>query len=103
MLVISFAVHLLFLLAFGSQAIFKGSVPKLPFVSQEIAAEAVTETAPPPLEEEVPVEETTADPFAQEAPESAAEESAPALQMLTVVGGANWAPAIPKNAPEPVS
>ena len=100
-LVISFAVHLLFLLAFGSVAIFKGSIPKLPFVSQDIAPEAVTETAPPPPEQEMaPVEETTADPFAQELPEpSPAEESAPALEMLTVVGGASWAPAIPKNAP----
>ena len=99
-LVISFAVHLLFLLAFGSMAIFKGSIPKLPFVSQDIAAEAAAEVAPPPPEEEAPVEETTPDPFAQEMPESSApEESAPALEMLTVVGGANWAPAIPKNAP----
>ena len=99
-LVVSFAVHLLFLLAFGSVAIFKGSIPKLPFVSQEIAAEAVTEATPPPPEEEAPVEETTPDPFAQEMPESSApEESAPALEMLTVVGGASWAPAIPKNAP----
>ncbi|MEY5062725.1 MAG: hypothetical protein RLZZ112_689, partial [Verrucomicrobiota bacterium] len=99
-LVISFAVHLLFLLAFGSVAIFKGSIPKLPFVSQEIAAEAVTDTTPPPPEEEAPVEEINVDPFAQEMPESSpAEESAPALEMLTVVGGANWAPAIPKNAP----
>lgn len=100
-LVISLAVHLLFLLAFGSVAIFKGSIPKLPFVSQEIAPEAVTEITPPPSEEEMaPVEETTTDPFAQEMPESSpAEESAPALEMLTVVGGANWAPAIPKNTP----
>ena len=99
-LVVSFAVHFLFLLAFGSVAIFKGSIPKLPFVSQEIAAEAVTEVTPPPPEEEAPVEETTPDPFAQEMPESSApEESAPALEMLTVVGGASWAPAIPKNAP----
>jgi len=99
-LIISFAVHLLFLLAFGSVAIFKGSIPKMPFVSQDIAAEAAAEVAPPPPEEEAPVEETTPDPFAQEMPESSApEESAPALEMLTVVGGANWAPAIPKNTP----
>lgn len=99
-LVISLAVHLLLLLAFGSVAIFKGSLPKLPFVSQEIAAEAAAEVTPPPPEEEAPVEETTPDPFAQEMPESSpAEESAPALEMLTVVGGANWAPVIPKNTP----
>jgi len=99
-LVISFAVHLLFLLAFGSVAIFKGSIPKLPFVSQEIAAEAAPETVAPPAEEEpAPVEETM-DPFAQEAPDSApAEDSAPALDMLTVVGGATWAPPVPKNVP----
>lgn len=100
-LAVSLAVHLLILLAFGSVAIFKGSVPKLPFVSQEIPVETTTETtAAPPEEEVAPVEETTADPFAQEVPEaSASEDSAPALDMLTVVGGANWAPAIPKNVP----
>ena len=98
-LAISLAIHVLFLLAFGSVAIFKGSMPKLPFVSQEIATETVAETPPPP-EETTPVEETTMDPFAKEVPESsAAEESAPALDMLTVVGGAKWAPTIPKNAP----
>ena len=99
-LVISFAIHVLVLLAFGSVAIFKGSVPKLPFVSQEIATEPVAETMAPPAEEEpAPVEENM-DPFAQEVPEaSPAEDSAPALEMLTVVGGANWAPAIPKNVP----
>ena len=100
-LAISLAVHVLILLAFGSVAIFKGSVPKLPFVSQEIAPEVAAESTPaPPDEEMAPVEDTPVDPFAQEVPESAAvEESAPALEMLTVVGGANWAPAIPKNAP----
>lgn len=100
-LAISLAVHVLILLSFGSVAIFKGSIPKLPFVSQEIAVDTVTENAPAPPEEDVaPVEETAADPFAQEVPEAAAsEDSAPALDMLTVVGGANWAPAIPKNAP----
>ncbi|NBT90785.1 MAG: hypothetical protein EBT50_08170 [Verrucomicrobia bacterium] len=100
-LAISLAIHVLFLLAFGSVAIFKGSVPKLPFVSQEIAAEAVADTPPPPMEEVTPEEPTvTEDPFATEAPpEPAGEESAAALDMLTVVGGANWAPAIPKNTP----
>ena len=99
-LAISLAIHLLLLLAFGSVAIFKGSIPKLPFVSQEIAAETVAEAPPPPTDEVVPVEESPADPFAKEVPEAAApEESAAALDMLTVVGGANWAPAIPKNAP----
>lgn len=100
-LIISFAVHLLFLLAFGSVAIFKGSIPKMPFVSQEIAAEPVAESSSaPPEEEAAPVEESTADPFAQEVPEAAvAEDSAPALEMLTVVGGANWAPMIPKSGP----
>ena len=99
-LAISLAIHVLFLLAFGSVAIFKGSVPKLPFVSQEIAAEAVADTPPPPTDEPTPEEPTvTEDPFATEAPpEPAGEESATALDMLTVVGGANWAPAIPKNA-----
>ena len=47
-LVISLAVHLLFLLAFGSVAIFKGSVPKLPFLSQDIAPEVAAESTPAP-------------------------------------------------------
>jgi len=100
-LVISFAVHLLFLLAFGSVAIFKGTVPKLPFVSQEIASEVAAESPAPPLDEPIPEEPVpTEDPFAAETvSEPAGEESAAALDMLTVVGGANWAPAIPKNAP----
>lgn len=100
-LAISLAIHVLFLLAFGSVAIFKGSVPKLPFISQEITAEAVADAPPPPMEEVTPEEPTvTEDPFATEAPpEPAGEESAAALDMLTVVGGANWAPAIPKNTP----
>jgi len=100
-LIISFAVHLLFLLAFGSVAIFKGSIPKMPFVSQEIASEVAAESLAPPLDEPMPEEPVpTEDPFAAEAvSEPAGEESAAALDMLTVVGGANWAPAIPKNVP----
>jgi len=100
-LAISLAIHVLVLLAFGSVAIFKGSVPKLPFVSQEIAVEEVVESSPPLPEEPVaPVEESPPDPFAQPTPEAAAtEESAPALEMLAVPGGANWAPMIPKSGP----
>jgi len=100
-LAISLAVHVLILLSFGSVAIFKGSVPKLPFVSQEIAVEEVVESSPPLPEEPVaPVEESPPDPFAQPTPEAAAtEESAPALEMLAVPGGANWAPMIPKSGP----
>ena len=100
-LVISLAIHILFLLAFGSVAIFKGSIPKLPFVSQEIAADTVPEAPAPPMEESPATEEVaTSDPFAKEVPaESAPEESAAALDMLTTVSGANWAPAIPKNIP----
>jgi len=100
-LAISLAVHLLFLLAFGSVAIFKGSIPKLPFVSQDIPTEVVEESVAPPMEDVPTPEETvTEDPFAVEAPsEPAGEESAAALDMLTVVGGATWAPAIPKNTP----
>ena len=100
-LAISLSVHVLILLAFGSVAIFKGSVPKLPFVSQEIASEVAVETPAPPLDEPIPEEPApTEDPFAAEAvSEPAGEESAAALDMLTVVGGANWAPAIPKNTP----
>jgi hypothetical protein len=100
-LAISLAIHVLVLLAFGSVAIFKGTVPKLPFVSQEIPTEVAAESPAPPLDEPAPEEPVaTEDPFATEAPpEPAGEESAAALDMLTVVGGANWAPAIPKNTP----
>ncbi|NDA09617.1 MAG: hypothetical protein EBZ07_02060 [Verrucomicrobia bacterium] len=67
-LVISLAIHILFLLAFGSVAIFKGSIPKLPFVSQEIAADTVPEAPAPPMEESPATEEVaTSDPFAKEA------------------------------------
>lgn len=98
-LAISLAIHVLFLLAFGSVAIFKGSIPKLPFVSQEIAAEAAPE-APGPSEEPTSVLEESSDPFAAETPaESSTAESSAPLDMLTVVGGATWAPAIPQNVP----
>jgi len=100
-LAVSLAIHVLLLLAFGSVAIFKGSLPKLPFVSQQIADTTVAEVPAPPAEEEPkPVEESTTDPFAQETADSSpAEDSAPALDMLTVVDGAKWAPTIPKNTP----
>ena len=100
-LAISISIHVLFLLAFGGVTIFKASVPKLPFLSQELPSEPAVDVPSPPIEEQAaPVEESTMDPFAKEVPESsAAEDSAPALEMLTVVGGAKWAPAIPKNTP----
>jgi len=51
-LAISLAIHLLFLLSFGSVALFKGSIPKLPFVSERIPEEAVQqEVAGPDVEE----------------------------------------------------
>ena len=100
-LAISLAVHVLILLSFGSVAIFKGGVPKLPFVSQEIPADVAVESAAPPMDEPAPEEPVpTEDPFAAEAvPEPAGEENSAALDMLTVVGGAHWAPSIPKNTP----
>lgn len=98
-LTVSLAVHVLLLLAFGSVAIFKGSIPKLPFVSQEIPKDVAAEVSAPPEDSTIePNPEES--PFTEEAPtQTSTEESAPALEMLTVVGGANWAPAIPKNAP----
>lgn len=51
-LAISLAIHLLFLLSFGSVALFKGSIPKLPFVSERIPEEVVQqEVAGPDMEE----------------------------------------------------
>jgi hypothetical protein len=100
-LVISLAVHALFLLAFGSVAIFRGSIPKLPFLSQEVAVEEVVEVPPPPMEEADPLpEDAPIDPFAQEVTEAkSAEEDAPVLEMITAVGGVAWAPSVPKTGP----
>jgi hypothetical protein len=59
-----------------------------------VSEAAATPIAPP--EEEMVQEERNADTNQQdEAP--AAEETAPPLEMMTVPGGASWAPAVPKD------
>jgi len=51
-LAVSLAIHLLFLLSFGSVALFKGSIPKLPFVSERIPEEVIQQEAVGPDAEE---------------------------------------------------
>ena len=91
----SLAVHILLLIGFGGVTLFQGRIPTPQFTAQNtVSEEAATPIAPP--EEEMVQEEKTADPnLMDEKP--AAEESAPPLEMMTVPGGASWAPAIPKD------
>ncbi len=91
----SLAVHVLLLIGFGGVTLFQGRIPTPQFTAQNtVSEEAATPIAPP--EEEMVQEEKTADPnLTDEKP--AAEESAPPLEMMTVPGGASWAPAIPKE------
>ena len=95
----SLAVHLLLLIGFGGVTLFKGRMAKLPFTAEQIAADKIIEAVPPPVDEPTPQENTTADPFQQEqaAPSSSSEDSAPPLEMVTVPGGANWAPALARD------
>ena len=67
-LAISLAIHVLFLLAFGSVAIFKGSIPKLPFVSQQIASQSNEDISGPPDPETAPAEDNMAETATPEAP-----------------------------------
>jgi len=91
----SLAVHILLLIGFGGVTLFQGRIPTTQFTAQNtVSEEAATPIAPP--EEEMVHEEKTADPnLMDEKP--AAGESAPPLEMMTVPGGASWAPAIPKD------
>ena len=91
---ISLAVHVLLLVGFGGVAIFKGKMPKMPFAAENIPTEQPIAT-PPSMDEVVPEESRPDDMMPNET--SAAEESAPPLEMMTVPGGASWAPAIPKD------
>lgn len=70
-LAIAIAVHVLVLLAFGGYVIFKGSISKMPFTSQEVPAGEEVSEAPPsesPSEEAAesmpsnPTESTTSEP-----------------------------------------
>ena len=91
----SLAVHVLLLIGFGGVTLFKGRIGGVPFSAESLPSETA-QTPPAPPEEEMVQEEKSADPnLMDEAP--AAEESAPPLEMMTVPGGASWAPAIPKD------
>jgi hypothetical protein len=92
---ISLAVHVLLLVGFGGVAIFKGKMPTMPFAAQNVPSDQAETTAPPPTDEVVPEEPRPDDMMPKDT--SVAEESAPPLEMMTVPGGASWAPAIPKD------
>jgi len=92
---ISLAVHVLLLVGFGGVAIFKGKMPTMPFAAQNVSSDQAETTVPPPTDEVVPEEPRPDDMMPKDT--SLAEESAPPLAMMTVPGGASWAPAIPKD------
>lgn len=95
---LSVAVHLLLLIGFGGMTLFKGRVAKMPFKAEQIAADKIIEAVAPPTDEPTTQEDASSDPFQQEqAAPSSSEDSAPPLEMVTVPGGASWAPAIPRD------
>jgi len=91
----SLAVHVLLLIAFGGVTLFQGRIPTPQFTAQNTVSEAAATPIAPP-EEEMVQEDRTAD-RNQIDEATTAEESAPPLEMMTVPGGASWAPAIPKD------
>jgi len=91
----SLAVHVLLLIAFGGVTLFQGRIPTPQFTAQNTVSEAAATPIAPP-EEEMVQEDRTAD-RNQMDEATTAEESAPPLEMMTVPGGASWAPAIPKD------
>jgi hypothetical protein len=92
---ISLAVHVLLLVGFGGVAIFKGKTPAMPFAAENVPSDQTETTAPPTTDEVVTEESRSGDMMPEETP--SAEESAPPLEMMTVPGGASWAPAIPRD------
>ena len=91
----SLVVHVLLLIGLGGVTLFKGRTVTLPFVTESVPADTAVPSPPPP-DEEMVQEEKTADPnMPDETP--AAEDSAPPLEMMTLPGGASWAPAVPKD------
>ena len=92
---ISLAVHVLLLVGFGGVAIFKGKMPTMPFAAQNVPSDQAVAVAPPDTDEVVQEEARPDDMMSKDT--SVAEESAPPLEMMTVPGGASWAPAIPKD------
>ena len=97
----SLAVHVLLLIGFGGVTLFQGRIPSPQFTAQNTVGEAAATPIAPP-EEEMAQEEKSADSnLMDEAP--AAEESTPPLEMMTVPGGASWAPAVPKDIKVPAT
>ncbi|NBS78989.1 hypothetical protein EBS57_04075, partial [bacterium] len=91
----SLAVHVLLLIGLGGVTLFQGRTVALPFVTESEPADLPVPPPPPP-DEEMVQEERTADPnMPDDTP--AAEDSAPPLEMMSVPGGASWAPAVPKD------
>ncbi|NBV96411.1 MAG: hypothetical protein EBT30_02455 [Verrucomicrobia bacterium] len=95
MFLFSLAVHVLLLIGLGGVTLFQGRTVALPFVTESEPADLPVPPPPPP-DEEMVQEERTADPnMPDDTP--AAEDSAPPLEMMSVPGGASWAPAVPKD------
>ena len=92
---ISLAVHVLLLVGFGGVAIFKGKMRTMPFAAQNVPSDKAEITAPPTTDEVVPEEPRPDEIMPKDT--SVAEESAAPLEMMTVPGGASWAPAIPRD------
>lgn len=81
---ISLAIHVLFLLAFGSVAVFKGKIPQMPFVSQQIAGESAEEVSGPPDQEPSPVEDKITEPTSPEIPVETPNSPSPVEHDLLV-------------------
>ena len=94
-LLFSVAVHGLLLIGFGGVVLFREKSLSFPFSTESVVSDPALPPAPP-MEEEMVPEEKTADPNMMDEV-VAEEESAPPLEMMTVPGGASWAPAIPKD------
>ena len=94
-LLFSVAVHVLLLIGFGGVILFREKSLSFPFSAESAVSDPVLPPAPP-MEDEIVPEEKTADPNMIDEV-MAEEESAPPLEMMSVPGGASWAPAIPKD------
>ncbi len=98
-LLFSFAVHVLLLIGFGGVTLFQGRIPSPQFTAENTVSEAAATLIAPPVEEMVEEETSPDSNLMDESP--AEEESAPPLEMMTVLGGASWAPAVPKDIKMP--
>jgi hypothetical protein len=97
----SLAVHVLLLIGFGGVTLFKGRIGGVPFSAESLPSETAQTPLAPPEEDMVQEEKSEDTNLMDEAP--ATEESAPPLEMMTVPGGASWAPAVPKDIKMPAT